>query len=404
MKYIVVLGDGMADWPVKELDGKTPLDVAVKPNIDKCAREGLVGMVKTVPDGMKPGSDTANLSVMGYDPKECYSGRSPLEAASIGVDLNPEDVTYRCNMVMLSGEEDVADTTMMDYCAGEISTAEADELISALREEIAKDGIELYTGVSYRHCLVLRDAETGADLTPPHDISLKPVRDYLPKGTNSELLLSIINTSRRIFKDHPVNLKRIAEGKHPATSVWFWGEGRKPSLKLFEDEYGLKGAVISAVDLIKGIAICAGMDSIDVEGATGNVDTNFKGKAMAAVKALRDGADYVYIHMEAPDECGHRHEVDNKILSIEKIDSDVVRVIKEEMAGEDYSMMILTDHPTPIEVMTHVSDPVPFVIYRSGKVLGNGAHMYSEKEGEKTGLFFESGPALLKYFLTGEDK
>ena len=400
MKYIVILGDGMADMPVPELGGMTPLEKAYKPNIDLLAKKGVVGMVKTIPDGMPAGSDTANLSVMGYDPKKYYSGRSPLEAASIGVKLNNSDVTYRCNLVTLSDEEKYEDCTMLDYSAGEISTEEADQLICALKKHVEKDGVELYTGVSYRHCLVLRNADTGTELTPPHDISLKPILEYVPKGGNAALLYNIMKKSREVFSEHPVNKKRIADGKNPATSVWFWGEGRKPSLPLFYNEHNLKGTVISAVDLIKGIAKCAGMESIDVVGATGNIDTNFAGKADAAIKALRSGAEFVYVHIEAPDECGHRHEVENKILSIEKIDNEIVGPILKAMEGEEYSMLVLPDHPTPLTLRTHVADPVPFVMYRSTEDITSGVDMYSEKAGKSTGVFENSGPALLKRFLS----
>lgn len=399
MKYVVILGDGMADYPVEELQGKTPLEVAAKPNMDLLAQKGEVGLVKTIPDGMTAGSDTANLSVMGYAPEKYYSGRSPLEAASIGVALNPEDVTYRCNFVTLSDTEHYEDATMLDYSAGEISTEEARELIEALSGYFQIPDVEFYAGVSYRHCLVLRHADTGTQLTPPHDISLKPIAGHLPQNGNSDLLYRIMKESRSLLEDHPVNKKRIAEGKNPANSVWFWGEGRKPALPLFKTMHGLNAAVISAVDLIKGIAKCAEMQSIDVPGATGNVDTNFAGKAQAAVDALKNGADFVYVHMEAPDECGHRHEVDHKILAIEKIDSDVVGKIIKELQGEDYSMLILPDHPTPLCTRTHAADPVPYILYRSNADCASGVQSYTEKEAEKTGVFVSSGPELLKKFL-----
>ena len=399
MKYVVILGDGMADYPVEELQGKTPLEVAAKPNMDLLAQKGEVGLVKTIPDGMTAGSDTANLSVMGYAPEKYYSGRSPLEAASIGVALNPEDVTYRCNFVTLSDTEHYEDATMLDYSAGEISTEEARELIEALSGYFQIPDVEFYAGVSYRHCLVLRHADTGTQLTPPHDISLKPIAGHLPQNGNSDLLYRIMKESRSLLEDHPVNKKRIAEGKNPANSVWFWGEGRKPALPLFKTMHGLNAAVISAVDLIKGIAKCAEMQSIDVPGATGNVDTNFAGKAQAAVDALKNSADFVYVHMEAPDECGHRHEVDHKILAIEKIDSDVVGKIIKELQGEDYSMLILPDHPTPLCTRTHAADPVPYILYRSNADCASGVQSYTEKEAEKTGVFVSSGPELLKKFL-----
>ena len=399
MKYVVILGDGMADYPVEELQGKTPLEVAAKPNMDLLAQKGEVGLVKTIPYGMTAGSDTANLSVMGYAPEKYYSGRSPLEAASIGVALNPEDVTYRCNFVTLSDTEHYEDATMLDYSAGEISTEEARELIEALSGYFQIPDVEFYAGVSYRHCLVLRHADTGTQLTPPHDISLKPIAGHLPQNGNSDLLYRIMKESRSLLEDHPVNKKRIAEGKNPANSVWFWGEGRKPALPLFKTMHGLNAAVISAVDLIKGIAKCAEMQSIDVPVATGNVDTNFAGKAQAAVDALKNGADFVYVHMEAPDECGHRHEVDHKILAIEKIDSDVVGKIIKELQGEDYSMLILPDHPTPLCTRTHAADPVPYILYRSNADCASGVQSYTEKEAEKTGVFVSSGPELLKKFL-----
>ena len=399
MKYVVILGDGMADYPVEELQGKTPLEVAAKPNMDLLAQKGEVGLVKTIPDGMTAGSDTANLSVMGYAPEKYYSGRSPLEAASIGVALNPEDVTYRCNFVTLSDTEHYEDATMLDYSAGEISTEEARELIEALSGYFQIPDVEFYAGVSYRHCLVLRHADTGTQLTPPHDISLKPIAGHLPQNGNSDLLYRIMKESRSLLEDHPVNKKRIAEGKNPANSVWFWGEGRKPALPLFKTMHGLNAAVISAVDLIKGIAKCAEMQSIEVPGATGNVDTNFAGKAQAAVDALKNGADFVYVHMEAPDECGHRHEVDHKILAIEKIDSDVVGKIIKELQGEDYSMLILPDHPTPLCTRTHAADPVPYILYRSNADCASGVQSSTEKEAEKTGVFVSSGPELLKKFL-----
>ena len=399
MKYVVILGDGMADYPVEELQGKTPLEVAAKPNMDLLAQKGEVGLVKTIPDGMTAGSDTANLSVMGYAPEKYYSGRSPLEAASIGVALNPEDVTYRCNFVTLSDTEHYEDATMLDYSAGEISTEEARELIEALSGYFQIPDVEFYAGVSYRHCLVLRHADTGTQLTPPHDISLKPIAGHLPQNGNSDLLYRIMKESRSLLEDHPVNKKRIAEGKNPANSVWFWGEGRKPALPLFKTMHGLNAAVISAVDLIKGIAKCAEMQSIEVPGATSNVDTNFAGKAQAAVDALKNGADFVYVHMEAPDECGHRHEVDHKILAIEKIDSDVVGKIIKELQGEDYSMLILPDHPTPLCTRTHAADPVPYILYRSNADCASGVQSYTEKEAEKTGVFVSSGPELLKKFL-----
>ena len=400
MKYIVVLGDGMADYPVEKFGGKTILDVANKPNIDYMSQHGELGMVKTVQDGMKPGSDVANLSVMGYDTRKCYSGRSPLEAASIGVELKDSDVTFRCNLVTLSDEENYADKTMLDYSAGEISTEEAGELMKAIASELDTDMIKFYAGISYRHLTVWDGGSTNVQLTPPHDISDRKITDYLPKGDGADTLLDMMKKSEKILREHPVNKKRIAEGKNPATSIWVWGEGTKPALENFERKFGIKGAVISAVDLIKGIAKCAGMESIEVEGATGNVDTNFDGKAQAALDALLRGNDFVYIHMEAPDECGHQGNPDNKKLSVELIDEKVVGFLRNKLAemGIDYRMLIMPDHPTPIVLKTHVSDPVPYVIFDSTKPEGSGL-AYTEENGKETGVYIEQGYTLMDRFL-----
>ncbi|MEE0944066.1 MAG: cofactor-independent phosphoglycerate mutase [Clostridia bacterium] len=400
MKYIVVLGDGMADYAVDEFGGKTILDVADKPNMDFMSKNGELGLVKTVPDGLKPGSDVANLSVMGYDTTRCYTGRSPLEAASIGVKLRDDDITFRANLVTLSDEENYADKTMIDYSAGEITTAEAAELIAAVEKELHTDIIHFYSGVSYRHLLVWQGGSTNVDLTPPHDISDRKVTEYLPKGENSEKLLEFMMKSEQILKNHPVNQKRIAEGKNPANSIWIWGEGSKPVLERFEDKFGVKGSVISAVDLIKGIANCADMNSIDVEGACGTYETNFDGKAQAALDTLLDGADFVYIHMEAPDECGHQGDALHKKLSVELIDNKVVGFLKDELGkrGIDYRMLILPDHPTPIKLKTHVSDPVPYILFDSTGNKGSGLD-YNEKNAESTGVYLAEGTELMKKLL-----
>lgn len=396
MKYAVILGDGMADWPVKELDGKTPLDVANHPAMDELARRGRFGLVRTVPEGMKPGSDTANLAVFGYDPKVYYTGRSPLEAASLGIALTESDVTYRCNFVTLSETERLEDATMLDYSAGEISTEEARELVLSLDGALSEDGVRLYPGFSYRHCFVLNDAETGAELTPPHDISGQPVSGKLPRGTNSELLLRWMEQARKMLKNHPVNQKRTAEGKNPANSIWFWGEGRKPALKPFFEKTGLKGAVISAVDLIQGIGRCAEMDVIKVEGATGTYLTNFSGKAQAASGALQNGADYVYIHVEAADECGHHGQIKEKIYSIEQLDEKIVRPVWDalEKSGEDYAILVLPDHPTPIQIRTHSSDPVPFALYKKGDAETKNVR-YTERDAATTGVYNDNGYTLI---------
>lgn len=401
MKYFVILGDGMADYAIPEYDNKTILDVANKPTIDYMSEHGELGMVKTVQDGEKPGSDVANLSVMGYDTKKYYTGRSPLEAASIGVKMKDTDVTFRCNIVTLSGEENYEDKTMLDYSSGEISTPEAKELIEAVAKELDTDILKFYSGVSYRHLLVWDKGSTNVTLTPPHDISDRKIADYLPKGDGADIILDLMKKSEKILAEHPVNKKRVQEGKNPATSIWIWGEGKKPILDKFEEKFGKKASVISAVDLIKGIAICAEMDSIDVPGATGTYHTNFDGKAKAAIKAVtEDGSDMVYVHMEAPDECGHQGDWKNKKLSVELIDEKVVKYIKEVMEekGEDYKMLILPDHPTPIVKKTHVSDPVPYIIYDSTKDEGLGL-VYNEKNAEKTGVYIDLGYELMGKFL-----
>ena len=400
MKYVVVLGDGMADYPVAELGGKTPLQVAKKPNIDALAKAGETGLVKTVPDGMKPGSDVANLAVMGYDPLKCYTGRSPLEALSMGVNLADDDIAVRCNLVTLSDEENYEDKTMVDYSGGEISTEEAAELIACVQEHFGDELHEFIAGVSYRHCMVRHHSLTGTVYTPPHDISDKPVKGHLPGGRYGEEVLAMMKKSYAILKDHPVNIKRMKEGKHPANSIWLWGEGTRPALQNFKERWGLNGAVISAVDLVKGIGMGAGMKVIEVEGATANYNTNFTGKAKAAVEALADGADYVYIHMEAPDECGHHGDTEKKIYSIEQVDG-VARTVAEKLraAGEPFCMLVCPDHPTPIALKTHTSDPVPFLLYRSDEETGNGAARYDEEAAAATGLCIPRASELMRAFL-----
>ena len=399
MKYAVILGDGMADYPQQVLGGKTPLDLAKKPYIDGLCAYSYVGLCKTVADGLKPGSDVANLSVLGYDPKECYTGRSPLEAASIGIALKSTDITARANLVCLSDEENYADKTMIDYSAGEISTAEAKILIDYLAENLNDGKYRLYSGISYRHCLVVDNGKIAGDLTPPHDITGKPVKGHLPKSETGKEYLRLMERSSELLKNHPVNIERIKQGKRPANSLWFWGEGTKPALQSFEDRYGLKGAMISAVDLLKGIGKLTGMRVIEVEGATGNYDTNFQGKAQAALDALKN-CDFVYIHMEAPDECGHHGDAPHKIYSIEQIDG-VVKTLAEGLkaAGEEYSLLIMPDHPTPLNLMTHTSDPVPYVLYNSKKKVSGVAAKYCEAEAAKTGIFEPSGVSLMRKFL-----
>lgn len=402
MKYVVVLYDGMADYPVPALGGKTPMMVAEKPNFDRMAKHGTVGLVRTVAPGLTPGSDVANLSVMGYDPCLYYTGRSPLEAVSMGIKLSDTDVALRCNLVTLSDEEDYSEKTMVDYCAGDISSEEAAEIIKTVEEKLGNDIFAFYSGVSYRHCLVWHGGKTEiGKLTPPHDISGRKIGGYLNKNPDAAGLLELMEKSCEILKDHPVNLKRISEGKRPANAIWLWGQGSRPSLPSFEKLYGVKGSVISAVDLLKGIGICAGMNTPDVEGATGYIDTNFEGKAQKAVEELENGSDFVYIHIEAPDECGHRNEPENKVKAIEYIDSRVLPIVLEALEKyDDYKVMILPDHPTPIVTGTHASDPVPFMIYHKKDEKDSGVDSINEETASKTGLFIEEGPSLMGRFLS----
>lgn len=398
MKYIVMLGDGMADYPVEALGGKTPLEVAKKPNIDRLARGGRLGMVKTVPDGLKPGSDVANLSAMGYDPLKCYTGRSPLEAVSIGIQMDDTDVAFRCNLVTLSDDAEYAEKTMVDYSSGEITTAEAAELIRAVDEAFRTDEILFYPGISYRHCMIWHQGPVGLNLTPPHDISDRKITEYLPQNP---VILDLMKRSYEILKDHPINQDRMARGLNPANSIWLWGEGTRPGVTGFEAAYGVKASVISAVDLIKGIGLCTGMKVIEVEGATGNIDTNFKGKGEAALKTLLDGQDLVYIHVEAPDECGHHGDLEGKIQAIERIDQDIVGPLLKglEEAGEDYSILVMPDHPTPISIKTHISDPIPYLLYCSTDVTDSGIDTYTEKTGKSTGVYVEPGYLLMQQLL-----
>lgn len=401
MKYAIMLCDGMADYPVEKLGGKTPMSVADKPCMNFLASKGEVGLVKTVADGLKPGSDVANLSVMGYDPAIYYSGRSPLEAASIGIDLENTDVTMRCNLVTLSDEANYEDKTLVDYCADDISTEEAEVLIKFIDEKLGNDVFKFYSGVSYRHCLVWKNGDpTPGTLTPPHDITGKTITEYIPQGRSVDKLYELMKKSYDLLKEHPVNLDRIARGKRPANSIWLWGEGQKPRLDAFYDKFGKKGSVISAVDLLKGIGICAGMNTCDVEGATGYVDTNFTGKLNAALNEFENGSDFVYIHVEAPDECGHRGETENKIKSIELIDKLILAPLYEGLKKYgDFSIMVLPDHPTPLSIRTHCSDAVPYLIYRSNDEKVSNVALFDEANAKSTGIYIEKGHTLINRFF-----
>ncbi len=404
MKYIVVIGDGMADTPIPQLDNKTPLQTANKPMMDYMAKNGLCGYAKTVPDGMVPESDTANLGVMGYDPKIYSKGRSPLEAMSMGLYMSPEDTAYRCNVVTLSEGDEYENLTILDHSADEISTAEADELIKAIDEKLGDKIKRFHTGISYRHCLLWENSPKPYNFMRPHDILGKCIKEYLPKGEEGEPFLKLMKQSYDILNHHPVNEARRKKGLKPANSIWLWSPGKKPALPQFYDKYNLKASVISAVDLIKGIGVCAGMDVIEVEGATGNYKTNYSGKAKAALDALAGGKDFVYIHVEAPDECGHRAEIENKVSSIEKIDHEIISFLKKELdnKGEEYRILFMPDHPTPIAIRTHASDPVPFVIYDSRKNVLSKAEGYDEHFGGSesgTFMYLENGYMLMDILL-----
>lgn len=403
MKYLVLLGDGMADYPLQELGGKTPLQVAKKPNMDRLAKEGVLGLVRTVPPGLPPGSDVANLAVFGYDPQRYYTGRSPLEAAGMGVELGEEDVTFRCNLVTLSAEAKYEEKKMVDYSAGEIGTDEATLLIKDLAAEFNSQAKTFYPGVSYRHLLVWRNGPLRAELTPPHDISDRVIGPYLPQGKGAGELLFLLKESQRILSKHPVNQQRVARNLAPANSIWLWGQGTKPQLPGFYEKYRLRGAVISAVDLAKGLGACAGLEVIDVAGATGNINTNFAGKAEAALSAFRAGADFVYLHIEAADEAGHHGELGTKIEAIERIDQEALgRILRELPAiSPEYKILLLPDHPTPLSVKTHVADPVPFAIYSSNNKQPGSSSPFDEESAARTGLFIEPGHSLMDRFLLG---
>ena len=382
MKYVVILGDGMADEPIARLDGKTPLEYADTPAMDELARVSEIGMVRTIPEGMSPGSDTANLSVMGYDPKIYYTGRSPLEALSIGVDMKADDVAIRCNLVTLSEEGAYGEKTIIDHSSDEISTEDAGVLLDAVRRELENDTYRFYLGTSYRHCLIWAKGSV-VELTPPHDVLGQVIGDYLPQDA---ILRQMQERSYEILSRHPLNLERKRQGKNPANSIWFWGAGTRPDLSSFYEKYHKIGVMISAVDLLKGIAVGAGMDNISVEGANGGLHTNYEGKARAAVKALSlDGYDFAYIHVEAPDEMGHQGSVERKIQAIENLDQRVIRLVKEGLdeANVPYRMLVLPDHPTPIRVRTHTADPVPYLLYDSSRKEEHSYH-YNEKEAALT--------------------
>jgi 2,3-bisphosphoglycerate-independent phosphoglycerate mutase len=397
MKVIILLGDGMSDIAYSELENKSPLQHAATPNMDFMVKNGHIGLAHTVPDGLPPGSDVANLSVFGYDPRNCYTGRSPLEAISMGVTLGSDDVAFRMNLVTLKPHG--SSIYMQDFSAGHISTTEARELVETLQKELGNAEIEFYPGVGYRHLMVWRGGKDVMRTTPPHDITGKSVLDFLPTGDGSETLNNIMNHAQMVLHDHPLNIKRKGEDKLPANSVWLWGHGKTPRIETYKEKFGLKGAVISAVDLIKGIGICAGLDVINVEGATGYIDTNYLGKAEAALAAL-ENHDFVYVHVEAPDEASHAGNMQHKIQAIEDFDRLVVGTVLEGIKKfEEYAILCMPDHPTPVKLMTHTSDPVPFVIYRSGELRSNGAISFDEFQAKASGLDID-GHALMPKLLS----
>ncbi|MBQ8412636.1 MAG: cofactor-independent phosphoglycerate mutase [Lachnospiraceae bacterium] len=398
MKYVIVLGDGMADYPIDAIGGMTPLEYAKTPTMDKMAAVSEVGLVHTIPDGMSPGSDTANLSVIGYDPKIYYSGRSPLEALSIGVDMESTDISFRCNIVTLSeDEEEYEKKTIIDHSSSEISTEDAAVLLAAVRDALEDEEYKFYVGTSYRHLTIWKNGKV-LPLTPPHDILTKVIGEYLPED---ERLRHMMKKSYEILSNHPINIERKKQGLNPANSIWFWGAGTRPALSSFEEKNNKKGVMISAVDLLKGIAVGAGLTNIEVEGANGGLHTNYEGKANAAIKALlEDGYDFAYIHVEAPDEMGHQGSMERKIQAIEALDERVIKLVYEafEKAGEDVRILVLPDHPTPIVLRTHSSEPVPYMLYDSTDHK-NSVLKYNEKDAKSSGIYVPEGHTLIDHLF-----
>ena len=402
MKYLVLSPDGMADEPIEALGNATPMQKANKPMMDTLAAQSIVGTVSNVPEGMVPESDTANMAILSFDPKIYSKGRSPLEAVSMGIEMQPDETAYRCNVVTLTEDQDsYEDRIILDHSADEITTPEADLLIKSLEEKLGNEYRKFYTGVSYRHCLIWKNGNDKYNFMRPHDILGKRIGDYLPKASDGgEEFLKLMKESYDILKDHPVNLDRKARGLKPANSAWLWSPGKKPQLPSFKQKWGLNAAVISAVDLIKGIGLCAEMESIDVEGATGNVHTNYDGKANATIDAFARGVELVYVHVEGPDECGHRAEIENKVKSIELIDQKILKPVYEYLkaSGEDFKIMILPDHPTPIRIRTHSMDAVPFLIYSSNDAK-QGTVGFDESVARTTNLYVPNGYTLMEQLI-----
>ncbi len=402
MKYLLLLADGMSDYKIDALEGKTPLQYAHTPNMDILAPESCIGIVRTVPPGYPPGSDVANLAVMGYDPRQYYTGRSPLEAVSMGVNLAEQDLALRCNLVTLSSEANYADKTMLDYSAGEISSAESAQLIETIKAELSSEEFHFYPGISYRHLMVWKNgANKSIELTPPHDISDRKITTFLPQGADGNKLMQLMTASQACLKNHPVNLARTEKGLAPANSIWFWGHGTKPALDSLTARYQLKGSVVSAVDLVKGLGICAGLQPVEVAGATGGIKTNFAGKARAALDELKNGQDFVYLHIESPDEAGHQGDMDAKIWAIEQIDSEVLGLLRNEMDDfEELRLLLMPDHPTPLVIKTHTGDPVPFMLFDKNRPYKSDIHLFNE-ESAQTGIHIEEGYRLMDLFIKG---
>ena len=412
MKYIVLLGDGMADRPISRLDGRTPLMVARTPNMDHLASEGVLGTVRTIPEGMALGSDVANLAVLGYDPKVVYTGRSPIEAAGMGVGLGPGDVAYRCNLVTLGkGSSQDPDTdlggkldpelVMVDFAGGHPGDEEAGRVLSTLADELGEEGIEFHPGVSYRHLMVWRDGLQELSVDPPHDLTDEKIDRGWPRGPAAGKILELMTRSVGILADHPVNVRRASEGRKPINAIWLCGQGLRPGMKNFRDVYGLEGAMITAVDLLRGLALSIGFEVIDVPGATGYLDTNFEGKASAAVEALKK-VDVVYLHVEAPDEAGHSGSLEDKIKAMEDFDSRVVGPVLEGLKElGPHRVLLMPDHATPLEIKTHSGEAVPFALYDSGISYGSG-RTYDEACAASTGIHIENGYELMGMFVRKE--